>query len=111
MTTNTVHLGLVGKTTTVSEELARKLAGYQFILDGDSYTVWGEKIGTEGAEGTTDLHVIWQVCNGEITKKMAMDVRHLLVKTVGKEFRVIDYVVVTDREDWSENVEVHGAYA
>ena len=103
----TVHLGLLGGTI-FSEQIFMDLDGWGFILDGDSFTAWGENLRQDAQLGDP-IHVTYTV--DEAPDGDWLNIRGLLQETMGKAWRVIDYIVLTDAKDWSEDVEIIGAYA
>ena len=103
----TVHLGLLGGTI-YSEQIFMDLDGWGFILDGDSFTAWGENLRQDAQLGDP-IHVTYTV--DEAPDGDWLNVRSLLQETMGEGWRVIDYIVLTDAKDWSEDVEIIGAYA
>jgi len=103
----TVHLGLLGGTI-FSEQIFMDLDGWGFILDGDSFTAWGENPRQDAQLGDP-IHVTYTV--DEAPDGDWLNVRSLLQETMGEGWRVIDYIVLTDTKDWSEDVEIIGCYA
>ena len=103
----TVHLGLLGGTI-FSEQIFMDLDGWGFILDGDSFTAWGENLRQDAQMGDP-IHVTYTV--DETPDGDWLNVRSLLKATMGEGWRVIDYIVLTDAKDWSEDVEIIGACA
>lgn len=106
----TVHLGIIGPDTAFRGYTSELLDDYGFVVDGDSYTAWGEPLGS----AEEPLHVTWSTDDfGDYgVKEGVLAVRSLLVEIVNiSDFRVVDYVVLTDQDDWSEDVQIVGAYA
>jgi hypothetical protein len=103
----TVHLGLLGGTI-FGEQIFMDLEAWGFIVDGDSFTAWGENLRQDAQLGDP-IHVTYTV--DAAPDGDWLNVRSLLQETMGEGWRVIDYIVLTDARDWSEDVEIIGAYA
>ena len=103
----TVHLGLLGGTI-FSEQIFMDLDMWGFIVDGDSFTAWGENLRQDAQLGDP-IHVTYTV--DEAPDGDWLNVRSRLQETMGEGWRVIDYIVLTDAKDWSKDVEIIGAYA
>jgi hypothetical protein len=77
-----------------------------FITDGDSFLSWGD--GRDEPWDST-LHVIYPWDTDIVGSPNSADIenlRHLLLAFLTGSERLIDYVVVTDAEDWAENQRV-----
>ena len=103
----TLHLGLLGSTI-FSEQIFMDLDGWGFVVAGDSFTAWGENLRQDAQLGDP-IHVTYTV--DEEPDGDWLSIRRLLQETMGESWRVIDYIVLTDAKDWSEDVEMIGAYA
>ena len=66
----------------------------------DSFLVWGEhRLDDDGAREDGTLHVIYE------GPRSIADVRFSLSNVLVPHERLIDYVCISDKQDWSENGE------
>lgn len=92
-----IHKALMG-TTTVS--------GYEFICGGDPFWEWGEYNSEHPAHVTTTMPLD-STPMSLILRVLIESQRDALVNEIPAWSRLIDYVVITDTEDYSENVWVY----
>ena len=74
------------------------LDGWRIIVDGDSFTAWGENLRLDAQLGDP-IHVTYTV-DGEPDGDW-LNIRLLLQERWGEGWHVIDYIVLIDARDWS----------
>lgn len=102
----TLHFGLIG------EDFEARLMPSQrtgFISEGDSFFEWGGGNFAEPIDET--VHVYVQLAgapSADELRRIIPEMRQRLLDnmTLPKGARLIDYVVATDTDDWSENSRV-----
>ena len=99
---NTIHFGVLRERdgATVSD-LPRG-----FRSNADSFLVWGEFI--TGPEDDLTVHFTYTTTTDSLVviRDVIPQLRVALTQVLKPGARLIDYVVVTDYEDWSERVRI-----
>lgn len=104
----TIHFGITNvKPTTKPEDRWLPMG---FACHGDSFLVWGEHRQGDREAGDTTLHVIYRTIETS-HERAAQTIPGLRRMLEGRTCllvheRLIDYVCITDSEDWSENSKV-----
>lgn len=106
-----VHLGVIGRLD-FPKHVSANLDKWDFVVDGDSFTVWGERL-TNPLNVGEPIHITNRGSKsaGEPPRGW-LQFRDLLIRCLDDTgYRVIDYIVLTDADDWSEDAEIIGAFA
>lgn len=73
------------------------------ISHGDSFLVWGEhRRGDDGSDTDGTLHLIYE---GPLSFG---EVRYMIAKFLYSHERLVDYAMLSDKDDWSKDEEVFG---
>lgn len=102
----TLHIG-VDVTSLLTAVRQSRYADVRWHIDGDGWEVWGEAVGTEDNEAPV-LHLSSRKGltddEARLTVAMLNDVRALVPMRRNVEPGQVVYGVLTDRQDWSEDV-------
>lgn len=101
-----MHFGIYAEATKCDLPFDRdRLQGTDAVCYGDSFTEWGEPVEEVGG----GLHVTLAGGGGNVeTERLAVeDARFALATTLGDGYRLADFVVMTNANDWGIDVRVY----